>query len=422
MSRMPEVRDKLARFEAWFFTERRIRFYGLGVLVAYVIGLTIKFFWHIWLFQENGKPSCTDFTTLWMTGIFAGSDNPTRMYDDPAWTDAWKNLTGLEDKGCQLAEGQYSYPHNSYPPLLLFFTYPLGLLPYTAAFATWTVATLMLYLIAIYLIVPRPIAILAALTPFPVFFNLFLGQNGFLLAGLMGLSLALMERRPQLSGVFLGLLTFKPQIGIIFPLALLVSRKWRVIGSAIATSLALIAISIVVFGYQGWPKFIHALVNRPSLGMRLESVYGLLWSAGMSSPTAWAIHLTVAGVITAVVCWVWARPVPHSLKAAGLCSAGALATPYVHGHDLCILAIAAAFLVRAGLQCGVLPGDRLITLFSWIVLFLGFRDFTSGWISSLALLTVVVRRVRMISTPDREALASMHCSDVRPPLIAGNRQ
>jgi hypothetical protein len=398
MYRMPQALDKLTSFEARFFTERRIRLYGLGVLVAYVIGLAVKSFWHIWLFQEGGRPSCTDFTLFWATGIFAGSNDPTRMYEDPAWSAAWKTLTGQEGDGCPLAHGPYSYPHNNYPPLLLFFTYPLGLMPYTAAFATWTVATLLLYLIAIYVILPRPIAILAALTPFPIFFNFFLGQNGFLVAGLMGLSLALMERRPRLSGIFLGLLTFKPQIGLLFPLALLASRKWRVIASAIATTLALISMSIVVFGYQGWPLFIHTLVNRgPSLGMRLESVYGFLWSAGMSPPIAWALHLTLAGVITAIVCWVWAKPLPHILKAAGLCSAAALATPYVHGHDLCILAIAAAFLVRDALERGFLPGDRLVTLFSWIVLFLGFRDFTSGWISCLALFALVVRRVRMVS-------------------------
>ena len=253
------------------FTERRIRVYGLGVLFAYVFGLAVKSFWHIWLFQQDSKPSCTDFTLFWATGIFAGSNDPTRMYDDLAWSALWKTLTGVVGDGCPLAEGPYSYPHNSYPPLLLFFTYPLGLMPYTVAFATWTVATLSLYLIAIFLIAPRPIAILAALTPFPVFFNFFLGQNGFLVAGLIGLSLVLMERRPRLSGILLGLLTFKPQIGILFPFALLVSRKWRVIGSAIATSVVLIVISTFVFGYQLWSSFIRTLVNRgPSLGMRLN--------------------------------------------------------------------------------------------------------------------------------------------------------
>ena len=212
------------------------------------------------------------------------------------------------------------FNHFVYPPTYLFFTYPLGLMPYVAAFAAWTVVTLLLYLAAIYLIVLRPIAILVALSPFPVFFNFFLGQNGFVLAGLMGLSLALMERRPQLSGVLLGLLTFKPQIGILFPFALLVSRKWRVVVSAAATSVVLILTSIVVFGYQGWPSFIHALVDRgPNLSpvsqetMRLESVYGFLWLAGVSPHVAWAIQLIVAGVVAAVVCWVWARPFSHSL-------------------------------------------------------------------------------------------------------------
>jgi len=81
-----------------------------------------------------------------------------------------------------------------------------------------------------------------------------------------------------------------------------------------------------------------------------------------------------------------------SFLAAALCSAAAMATPFVHGHDLCVLAIAAAFLVEDGLTRGFLPGDRLILLFSWIVIFLGFRDFSSGWIPCLALLALVVRR------------------------------
>jgi arabinofuranan 3-O-arabinosyltransferase len=257
-------------------------------------------------------------------------------------------------------------------------------MPYVVAFATWTAVTLLLYLIAIYLIVPRPMAILVALSPFPVFFNFLLGQNGFFLAGLTGLSLAVMEQRPRLSGVFLGLLTFKPQIGILFPLALLVSRKWRVVISATATSVVLVVTSMVVFGYQAWPSFTHALVDRgrslsptSQISMRLESVYGFLWLGGINQPIAWLVQLAVAGGVAAVVCLVWARPLPHSLKAAALCSAAGMATPYVHGHDLCVLAIAVAFLVKDGLERGFLPGDRLIMLFSWIVIFLGFRDFSS---------------------------------------------
>jgi hypothetical protein len=399
---MLETRDdKLAGFEAWFFTERRIRFYSAGVVVAYAIGLVARSLTDSWLFQPDGKPSCIDFSHMWVSGALAGSADPALVYDFSTFAAVRANLGGTDT--CMVMN------HFAYPPTYLLFTYPIGSMTYVVAFIAWTVVTLLLYLLAIYLIVPRPIALLAALTPFPVFFNLFLGQNGFLLAGLMGLSLVLMERRPRLSGICLGLLTFKPQIGILFPFALLISRKWRVIGGAIATSVALIVMSIVLFGYQGWPSFIHALVDRgPSLSpisqesMRLESVYGFLLLAGISTPIAWAMQLAATGGVAAGVCWSWARPLPHSLKAAVLCSAAPLATPFVHGHDLSVLALAVAFLVSDGVERGFLPGERLTMLFSWIVMFLGFRDFASGWISCLALLAVVVRRVRVVPILNRQ--------------------
>jgi len=385
------LRDKLITLEAWLFTQRRIWLYGSGTVVAYAISLAVRFFQHRWIFTTDGKPSCIDFSWMWVSGNFSVSANPARVYDFLAFSAARADLGGTD--GCSVND------HFVYPPTYLFFSYVFGLMPYVAAFAAWTIVTLLLYLVAIYLIVPRPIAILVALSPFPVFFNLFLGHNGFLLAGLMGLSLASMERWPQISGIFLGLLTFKPQIGILFPFALLVARNWRVVISAMATSVVLIVASIVVFGYQGWPSFIHALVDRgPSLypisqvSIHLESLYGFLWLAGISSPIAWAIQLAVAGAVTVLVCWVWARPLPHSLKAAALCSAAPMATPYVHGNDLTVLTIAVAFLVKDGLKRGFLPGERSVMLFSWILLFLGRSDFASGWIPCLALLALVVRR------------------------------
>jgi glycosyl transferase family 87 len=398
------LRGKLLTLEAWLFTQRRISLYAAGAIAAYAVGLVARWSLHTWLFFADGKQTCNDFVYHWVSGVLAGAGDRALVYDFPTFSAARAALGG-GDACLAPVLNQFVYP-----PTILFFTYPLGLMPYITGFAAWMVVTLLLYLVAIYLIVPRPIAILAALSPFPVFFNIFLGQNGFLLAGLMGFSLVFMEARPRLSGLLLGLLTFKPQIGILFPFALLVSRKWGVLVSAVATSAVLIVISAVVFGYQGWLTFIHVLVDRgPTLSpispisMRLESVYGFFLLAGMSPPIAWAIQLAVAVAAAAVVCWVWTRPLPHSLKAAALCSAAAMATPYVHGHDLCILGIAVAFLVKDGLERGFLLGDRLIMLFSWIVILLGFRDFSSGWIPCLALLALVVRR-----TPNRSSIGSRH--------------
>src|SRR5260370_22839205 len=100
----------------------------------------------------------------------------------------------------------------------------------------------------------------------------------------------------------------------------------------------------------------HALVDlgqslspTSQISMRLESVYGFLWLAGISQPIAWITQFAVGGAVTAVVCWGLARPVSHSFKAAALFSAAAAATPDLHWHDLFLLALAAAFLVHDGL-------------------------------------------------------------------------
>ncbi len=47
--------------------------------------------------------------------------------------------------------------------------------------------------------------------------NILLGQTGFLTAGFMGFALVLMERAPFRAGVVLGLLAYRPQLGLLFP-------------------------------------------------------------------------------------------------------------------------------------------------------------------------------------------------------------
>ena len=180
------------------------------MLVAYAIALVYRLVRDSWVLDADGKPSCIDFSWMWVSGTFAWSSNPARVYDHPAFSAARAILNGVDS--CIFAANFFAYP-----PTYLFFTSSLGLMPYLIAFAAWMVATSLLYLTAVYVITPRSTAVIVALTPFPVLVNIVLGHNGFLIAGLIGLSLASMVRWPWLSGIFLGLLTFKPQIGILFP-------------------------------------------------------------------------------------------------------------------------------------------------------------------------------------------------------------
>ena len=322
-----------------------------------------------WVIRPNGSLSNIDFCWIWVSGKFAASSDPARVNDYAAFSAAQGRLVGPPT-------GNIPPYHFLYPPTFLFFTYPLGLISYLTAFSVWVLATVLLYQAAIYALISRPAALIAAITPATVLKNVQLGQNGFLTAALIGFSLAFMERRPWISGISLGLLTYKPQFGVLFPLALLASRNWRTLCSATATSVILSVAAAVAFGYQGWPSFIHSLLDRDAglspdaeIELSLQSVYGLLHRAGASALSSWSVHLTVAAIVTAIVCAVWAKPIPYPLKAAILCIASVTVTPYVLAYDLCILSIAVAFLVRDGMSRGFLPGERTAILFSFVGLF-----------------------------------------------------
>jgi hypothetical protein len=241
---------------------------------------------------------------------------------------------------------------------------------------------------------------MAALTPMAVPVNVLFGHNGFLTAGLIGLSLVFVERRPWLSGILLGLLTYKPHFGVLFPLALLASRNWRTLCWATASGVVLSAAAAAAFGYQGWPNFIDLLWQRNSslspdgVQLELQSIYGLLHWAGVSVSLSWTVHLAVAVVVTILVCAVWAKPIPHSLKAAILSIGALMVTPYVLRYDLCILSVPVAFLVKDGLSRGFLAGERTVILICLAAFLLWLAPMMPvGAVISPVILFLIVRRI-----------------------------
>jgi hypothetical protein len=250
-------------------------------------------------------------------------------------------------------------------------------MPFLLGYAAWIAATLFAYQAAVYAIISRRAACIAAIAPGPVLVNIVNGHTGFLTAALVGLSLVFIERRPWVSGIFLGLLTYKPHFGVLFPLALLASRNWRALGSAAAVSAALAILAAIAFGYQGWQFFFEFLANR-NAGLStnqgfeilyLQSVFALLHWMGIDLWITWTAHLAVAGAVALAVWFVWAKPFPFALRATVLCIGSVMVTPYVLAYDLCILSIAAAFLVSDGLSRGFLPGERTGMLICWAILF-----------------------------------------------------
>jgi Glycosyltransferase family 87 len=340
---------------------------------------------------------CLDFVWIWLTSKFAISGALARSYDYMVFSGAGPAIAGTN--GCILE-------HFDYPPTLLLLTFPLGLMPYPVAWATWITATLCFYLAALVTIIPCPATIIVALTLYPVFINISLGHTGFLTAGLIGFALISIPRRPWLSGIFIGLLTYKPQFGVLFPLALVASRNWRALLSAVLTSVVLAVAAGTAFGFQVWPAFFGALSDRASilaenssLAIYLVSVFGFLRWFGVGAGTAWIVQSIATAIAAAAVCVLWARPIPHTLKAAVFSIGAVMASPHAYPYDLCILSLAAAFLAKDGLSRGIARGEKTAMIACWVgtaLMSLGSFASPIPITVSAGLLILVLRRARRL--------------------------
>ena len=190
------------------FTRRRLWLFGRLIPALYLF-MGVKFLvLRDWLIASDGSHLWTDFLAVWSAGNQALHHGAASIYGITALDALQKsevsNLAGLH------------LPF-AYPPTFLLIASPLGKLPYIAAFFVWQAATLLLFVAAIYLIIPRREAMVLALAFPAVFSNVFVGQEGLLAAALLGTTLALLERRPVLAGVLLGCLTFRPQLRRTLP-------------------------------------------------------------------------------------------------------------------------------------------------------------------------------------------------------------
>ena len=222
------------------------------------------------------------------------------------------------------------------------------------------VVTLPPYLAMMRAVVGRPFGLLLA-AAFPVVLaNTMVGQNGFLTAALIGGTLYLLPTRPILSGICLGLLSYKPQYGLLFPLALIAASQWKVFVTAGIVAASIAFVSWLAFGTESWQAFFHWMpmfsqaffTEGRATWFKLQSVFGLTRTLGGSEHLAWVLQGAMTATVMVAIWLLWRSKARYSLKAAGLAAATLLVTPYLFLYDMMVLAIPIAFLVRIGLADG----------------------------------------------------------------------
>ena len=240
-----------------------------------------------------------------------------------------------------------------------------------------------------------------------VFVNLGHGHNGFLTAALFAFALVQLDRRPIVAGILFGLIAYKPQFGLLIPLALAATGRWRGFFAAAATVAALVAVTTLVFGLDTWRAFATfseytrtiVLETGETGWHKIQSVFSWARMWGAPVTLAYAVQGAVTIALAGALAWLWRSPVTFALKAAALCLAAILATPYSLDYDLMVLAPAIAFLGIDGLQRGFAPYEKTALAFLWMVpLFArGIAQVTYiplGVIAMLVVFALVMRRAR----------------------------
>ena len=310
-----------------------------------------------------GNPIGADFVEYFSVSVLAQGGEPAAAYDLVRLHQVEQRVIGAE-------VGQWPW---FYPPTFMLVVLPLANMPYLTALAVWLALGVGAYLVVVWRIAPHPATPMLALL-FPAAADvLFSGQNGCLSAALLGGGLLLLDRRPLLAGVLFGLLSYKPQLALALPVALLAGGYWRTLAAAAATTVAFAAASVAAFGVEPWLAFAEHLptVRRileagESPWFKMGSVFAAarLLHAGVG--LAWALQGVATVAAIGAVAWLWRRPAPLSLRASALVFAVPLATPYTQFYDLAMLALPIAWIVWEARATAWMSGERIALTALWI--------------------------------------------------------
>jgi hypothetical protein len=305
-----------------------------------------------------------DFLNLWMYGraLFEGGE-PSRFYDVATYNDALAQMLGPGYAG-------QNWPN---PPTALVVMAPFGLLNYFPALLAWAAVSFLAFSLAgrrdvgdlrtLTIVAVSPAALLCVLS----------GQSSLLTTAALLAIFAQLDKRPLLAGVLIGLLTVKPQLGILFPFMLIASGRWRVFVSAGVTALVLLAASVALGGIESW----HAYIVK-ALPLQREVLQDSAGTAMPFHPTVFMnirglvgnhigeiiqLAFTLAAVVAVSAAFRRRRDGDPRMLQALFFACAVSASPYMGAYDLLPLTFAAVALIAE--ETLDASGRRLAQLVYW---------------------------------------------------------
>ena len=327
--------------------------------------------------------------------------------------------------------------HNwSYPLFSLLLFWPLAQLPYFAALAVWTFGLFAVFAAMTLSRIEQtkwPLALILLVLAPATLINTVGGQNGFLTACLLIGGVLLLDRRPVLAGILFGLLTYKPQLGLVVPFALLALGAWRTIAAAVATATLLIAASALMFGLDAWRSYfqltaalqVRVLEQLGDFGLLMVTsvMVGVTRTFGVSLQAAFVVQIAVAVPVVALAVWAIRQTSDPARRAFVLVAATLLATPYALVYDFCALTAVMTWRLFRPQPLGAVR--TAIILVAWLMpvgaIYLNMFDLGLAPLALLAVFAIAVSDAVADRVPSRRWVPSRRTPALSGPSAAPSR-
>jgi hypothetical protein len=231
-----------------------------------------------------------------------------------------------------------------YPPTALLWFSPLKLVDVWPGYLIWTAISVAVFAVAAVGLYGRGSAALAIISP-AMSVGLIPGQTSLVAAAILFAAFATQCRVCR--GILLGaLLTFKPQLAVVAPLFLLVSREWLALAITAVTAAILALGTTATFGPSIWTDWIEAIPAFQQIvahrGLSMSAVSPAAFATSLGLPR---LPLLLIGCAAALVIALKSRDLNDRERAAMIATASLLAAPYALRYDLIAIAPAMAAVI-----------------------------------------------------------------------------
>lgn len=247
----------------FYYLKNEKKKYNTIVYAIYflVFGICCYLFVSKLIYRFN-KPEVWDFTAFYLWGKEAVEGYNFYLPENSNHVFNTLNLPDLnyETFIANIVDVGFLYP----PPTILYFI-PLGYLSYNTALICWMLINLIFVIGCIYLIYSiflksekfngLLLVVILFFVFSPVRATVFYSQTNFIL--LFYLLLMYKYSDTRVAGIFLALALFTKPYMIIFLVFFIIKKNWKAIIYFLATSLALIGVTLTVFGAAPFASYLY---------------------------------------------------------------------------------------------------------------------------------------------------------------------